>query len=150
MANPELIEYAKNQLKAGSSANYIRTVLIKQGWGERDVNDAIGIAQAEAGSPSGAAAAAKPAESKPAPGKNKFLAIAGLLTGIFLVITGGIAILTLLNIDATLIAMEAAIGTVGLLTGAFSTQILLGWPITIIGLIAGILWIIAGVKELIK
>jgi len=134
MANAELIEYAKNQLKAGSSANYIRTVLIKQGWGERDVNDALGIAQAEAGTPSrGAApaAAAKPIEAKPGTGKNKFLAIAGILTGVFFLIA----------------AIVSISDEIQLLAFTFN---IMPWIIAIIELIAGIFWIIFAKKEFIK
>lgn len=134
MANAELIEYAENQLKAGSSANYIRTVLIKQGWGERDVDDALGIAQAETGIPSrgsAPAAAAKPIEAKPGAGKNKLLAIAGILTGIFFLIS---AILSIFNETQILAFTFNAIS----------------WIIAIIELIAGIFWIIVGIKELRK
>lgn len=153
MANAELIEYAKNQLKAGSSANYIRTVLIKQGWGERDVDDALGIAQAEAGPvkevPATPAKAAEPA-AKPETGENKFLPIAGLLTGIFLIITGVTAIYMLLTIGEMITTIEAVIGATGLITGLVSGQTLLCWPLAIIGLIAGIFWIISGIKKFKK
>jgi hypothetical protein len=134
MANAELIEYAKNQLKAGSSANYIRTVLIKQGWGERDVDDALGIAQAEAGTPSrGAApaAAAKPVKTNPETGKNKFLAIACILTGVFFLISAILLILT----EMQLLALTFNVTT---------------WITAIIELIAGIFWIIVAIKELRK
>ena len=132
MANAELIEYAKNQLKAGSSANYIRTVLIKQGWGERDVDDALGIAQAEAGTPSrGAAPAAAASPAKPVTGKNKLFAIAGILTGVFFLI--------------------AAIASISdeMLILAFTFNIM-PWIIAILELIAGIFWIIVAVNELRK
>ena len=152
MANPELIEYAKNQMNAGSSANYIRTVLIKQGWGERDVDDALGIAQTEAGpAATGAAPAAEAATAKLATKgeKNRFLAIAGILTGIFFVITGGITIYMLLTIGGMITTMEAALGAAGLITGMISGQMILGWVLGIIGLIAGVFWLIVGIKELL-
>jgi hypothetical protein len=155
MTNAELVEYAKNQLNAGSSANYIRTVLIKQGWGERDVDDAIGIAQSEAGS-SGATAAARPLDRtamRPVTpsGKSKSLAIAGVLTGIFFIIMAAIALYMLITIGGALSIMDTAIAQMGgIISGLFSGYLWLGWIITIIELLAGIFWIIAGAKELRK
>lgn len=130
MANAELIEYAKNQLKAGSSPNYIRTVLIKQGWGERDVDDAVGIAQSEAGPVREEPTPAKAEEAKPRTGKNMFLIIAGILTGIFFLISAVLSIMT-------------------------ETQLLTGLnivPLTVavIELIAGVFWIIIAVMEFKK
>lgn len=134
MVNAELIEYARNQLKAGSSANYIRTVLIKQGWGERDVDDALGIAQTEAGTPSRGAApaiAATPAKPGASGGKNKFFAIAGILTGVFFLIAA------IASISDEIVILE------------FTFNVM-PWIIAIIGLIAGIFWIIVAIKEFIK
>lgn len=128
MANPELIEYAKNQLNAGSSPNYIRTVLIKQGWSERDVDDAIGIAQADAGP---AKEEPKPAEEKPpVERKNKPLMIAAILTGVFFLISAVLSIMT----------------ETQLLTG----MNMLTLATAVIELLAGIFWIIIAVREFMK
>ncbi len=132
MVNAELIEYAKNQLKAGSSANYIRTVLTKQGWSKRDVDDALGIAQSEVGPPP-AAAAAVPVKAKPeAPaGKNKSLAIAGILTAALFIISALLSILKEMGSPAVAFDM-------------------MPWATAVIQLLAGIFWIILGIKELRK
>lgn len=148
MTNAELVEYAKNQLQAGSSANYIRTVLIKQGWGERDVDDAIAIAQTEVGAagervPVTAATEAAVAGPATPGGKSKSLILAGFLTGLYLVITSGVSISTLITRGEILAAMEAA----GAGTGS---PLILTWVLAIIGLIAGIFWIIVAIKELTK
>lgn len=150
MANPELIEYAKNQLDAGSSATYVRTVLIKQGWSERDVDDAIGIAQAQVEPKQPPAPVASPvAEAKPS-GSSKFLAIAGTLSGIFFIVMGGISIYILITLGGALAAFEAlaAAGGAAGVTGMFSGYIWLGWIFAVIELLAGIFWIIFGIKEL--
>lgn len=130
MANPELIEYAKNQLKAGSSPNYVRTVLMKQGWGERDVDDALGIAQAEAGP----AKEVQPGPGKPDKGPKtktrrvKFLPVAGILTGALFIIS---ALFSILN-EIVVIALTFNISS---------------WITAIIQIVAGIFWIIYGIKE---
>jgi len=149
MANPELIEYAKNQLKAGSSPNYIRTVLMKQGWGERDVDDAMGIAQSEA----------KPGE-KPAPEKthkesspstrNRFLPIAGTITGILFLIMAGAAIYGLITVSGLIATMESAMTAAGVgMSGMLSTYMIAAWAFAALELLAGIFWIIYGIKELL-
>lgn len=119
MANPELIEYAKNQLNAGSSPNYIRTVLIKQGWGERDVDDAIGIAQTEAGPVMEEPAPAKAGEAKPRAGKNKFLIIAAILTGVFFLVSAVLSIMTEMQLLAGLNMLPLAAAAIELIAGVF-------------------------------
>lgn len=66
MANPQLVDYVKEQMKAGVSEEGIRNTLRAAGWTDADVEDAVKSAKAPIGvatSAPGAAMAAKPAVS---------------------------------------------------------------------------------------
>jgi hypothetical protein len=123
MANPEIIEYAREQLKAGHSVDEIRDSLIKTGWSKEEVEEAISAVQTQA--------PANPTTTPTQPG----LKPGKLLYGLVLSITAGLLIiLNTIRILAPSLEEQIIINVIQFLP--LSTEH------TILTLVSGILMII--------
>ena len=124
MVSSEIVDYVKEQLRAGYTPEEIRTALLTQGWSEGEVNESFDLA--------GPAPVSPPVKIKGGKSKGFLLSLIG---GLLIFIFGLETVLSLPLLSSSLSSAGLIISLWGLFEGGLQTSVNRGTVILIFSIV---------------